>query len=79
MLGDGKYFLIPGFFRLMSSLKKAKREFAIVLRSFGTELADVIREMNAFCAGEHPCFNGRNNTPLMKFDGSKNNKNFKVK
>jgi len=50
-----------------------------VFRTFGDDLLNVNKEINAFCAGEHPCFNGRNNTPIAKFDGSKNNKSFKIK
>ncbi len=29
-----------------------------------------------FCLGEHPLYNGRNNFPLVRFDGSKNTKNY---
>ena len=32
--------------------------------------------MNLFFKGEHPFYNGKNNSPLVKFDGSKNCKNF---
>ena len=38
----------------------------------------VVYEFNLFCNGEHPCFNGRNSTPLVKFDGSKNSKDFRI-
>jgi len=37
-----------------------------------------LRELNLFFAGEHPCYNGKNGTPLNKFDGSKGTKNFKI-
>lgn len=57
-------------------MKKQKREFAIVFRPFGTDPKNVLREFNKFCAGEHPAYSGRNNTPIVKFDGSKGNKNF---
>jgi len=60
-------------------LKKTKQEFAIVFNSFGSELEPVIYEFNKFCTGNHPCFNGRNNTPLVKIDGSKNSKDFRIK
>jgi len=50
-----------------------------VFRTFGVDLDNAIFEFNKFCAGEHPCFNGRNNTPLVKFDGSKNSKDMRFK
>ena len=54
---------------MMISLKKARREFAIVFRTFGTNLDKIILEFNKFCQGEHPCYNGKNNFPLARFDG----------
>ena len=60
-------------------LKKKKEEFSIVFRSFGHELDAAIYEFNKFCSGEHPCYNGRNNTPLVKIDGSKNQKDIRIK
>lgn len=75
---EGKFNLVPSFFKLLNGLKKAKREFAIVFRSFGNELPDVIWEFNKFCNGEHPCFNG-NQVPLMKFDGVKGVKDLRLK
>ena len=79
LFGEGKYFLVPSFFRTLMYLKKQKKEFAVVFRSFGTELDNVVWEYNRFCSGEHPCFNGRNNTPLVKFDGNKNSKDMRIK
>lgn len=49
-------------------MKKAKREFAIVFRSFGEDIHNAIFEFNKFCNGEHPCYSGRGGTPLVKFD-----------
>jgi len=40
---------------------------------------DVIYEFNKFCIGEHPCFNGRNGSPLVKMDGSKNQKDYRIR
>lgn len=60
-------------------LKKNKKEFAISFRTFGNEMEDAIYEFNMFCNGEHPCFNGRNSTPIVKFDGSKNAKDYRFK
>ena len=79
LFGEGKYFMVPSFFRTLMYLKKQKKEFSVVFRSFGTELDPVIWEYNKFCSGEHPCFNGRNNTPLVKLDGSKNSKDMRIK
>ena len=79
LFGEGKYFLVPSFFRTLMYLKKQKKEFAVVFRSYGTELDNVVWEFNRFCSGDHPCFNGRNNTPLVKFDGNKNSKDMRIK
>ena len=79
LFGEGKYNLIPSFFRTMIYLKKAKREYAITFRTFGDDLPNTIYEFNAFCAGEHPCYNGRGGTPLVKFDGSKGTKDLGIK
>ena len=43
---EGKYSIIPSFFRMMIQLKKIKREFAIVFRSFSKDLTPVINEFN---------------------------------
>jgi len=79
LFGEGKYYLIPSFFRMIMYLKKKKEEFSIVFNSYGVELDNVVYEFNKFCQGEHPCFNGRNNTPLVKVDGSKNQKDLRFK
>jgi len=72
LFSEGCYHLIPSFFRTLMYLKKQKREFAVVFRTFGSDHKNFIYEFNRFCEGEHPAFNGRNNSPLVKFDGSKN-------
>lgn len=69
-----KYHLLPSFFKTLIYLKKAKREFAIVLRGEEEFIKPVIFEFNKFCIGEHPCFCGRSGTPTIKFDGSKGTK-----
>lgn len=78
MFGEGRYHLIPSFFRTLTFLKKQKREFAIVFRTFGQDLKLVNWELNQFCIGQHPCFSGRNGTPLVKFDGSKGTKDLRI-
>ncbi|CAG9326290.1 unnamed protein product [Blepharisma stoltei] len=65
----GKWLLIPSFYRMIQELKKSKREFSIVFRTFGSELSNVIDEFNLFCKGNHPLFNGKHGTPRLRFDG----------
>lgn len=69
-----KYHLLPSFFKTLIYLKKAKREFAVVIRGEEEFIKPAIFEFNKFCIGEHPCFCGRSGTPTIKFDGSKNTK-----
>lgn len=38
MFGEGRYHLTPSFFRTLIQLKKQKREFAVVFRTFGSDL-----------------------------------------
>lgn len=45
-LKNGKYYLVPSFFKLIEKLKKAKREFVIVFRSFGSDIKNAISEFN---------------------------------
>lgn len=89
LFGEGKFNLIPSFFRTLIYLKKAKREFSVVFRTFGEDLNNTIYEFNLFCTffllnihignGEHPCYNGRGGTPLVKFDGSKGTKDLRIR
>ena len=79
LFGEGRYHIIPSFFRMLMFLKKQKKEFSVAFRTFGSELDNVVYEYNKFCQGEHPCFNGRNNTPLVKMDGSKNSKDMQIR
>eukprot|EP00347_Sterkiella_histriomuscorum_P008273 403345711 len=79
LFGEGKYHLIPSFFRTLIYLKKAKKEFSIVFRTFGQDLNNVIFEFNKFCNGDHPCYSGRGGTPQVKFEGSKNTKDLRIK
>mmetsp|Transcript_11784 Transcript_11784/g.1760 ORF Transcript_11784/g.1760 Transcript_11784/m.1760 type:complete len:91 (-) Transcript_11784:685-957(-) len=60
---------------MMMLLRKNKREFAIVFRTFGTDLPEVIEEFNLFCNGSHPLFNGKHGNPLVRFDGKNRTRN----
>lgn len=57
-VGEGRHFLLPSFLRCVLRLEEEKRDFRIVFRTFGTDIADVISEFNLFCSGNHPCFPG---------------------
>lgn len=70
VFGSALFHIIPSFFKALMYLKKAKREFAVVFRTFGSDLENLIWEFNKFCSGSHPCFNGKNGMPLIKFDGT---------
>lgn len=79
LFNEGKYHLIPSFWRLLMYMKKQKREFAVVFDSFGDQMDNAVYEFNKFCAGEHPCYNGRSGGSLVKFDGSKNAKDLRIR
>jgi hypothetical protein len=80
LLGEGKYHLLPSFFRTLIFLKKMKKEFSVVFRNYNAQdLQNVIAEFNLFCKGEHPCYSGRSGTSLVKFDGSKGTKEMRFK
>jgi len=79
MFGEGKYHLIPSFFRTLIFLKKQKREFAVCFRTYGKDLDKIIWEFNQFCTGNHPCYSGRNGTPLIRFDGFKQTKDLRIR
>lgn len=52
----GRHFLIPAFFHTLHTLLGEGREFAVVLRTFGTDLPDVAAGLGAYARGEHPDF-----------------------
>jgi hypothetical protein len=79
LFGEGKYHLIPSFFRTLIFLKKQKREFAVCFRTFGKDIKTIVWEFNSFCNGQHPCYSGRNGTPMIKFDGSKGTKDLRIR
>lgn len=46
--GNGKYKIIPSFFKLIGKLKEAQRDFVIIFRSFGSDLTNTITEFNRY-------------------------------
>lgn len=77
LYGEGRYNIIPSFFRTLMYLKKNKQEFSVVFRTFGQDLKKAVHEFDKFAKGEHPCFNGRNGMPVVKMDGAKGTKDFR--
>ncbi|CAK8986383.1 unnamed protein product [Durusdinium trenchii] len=53
---DGHHFLLPAFFHTLAELEKQGRDFTLVIRTFGTDLPEVARCLQAFARGEHPDF-----------------------
>ena len=75
-----KYEILPAFYKFVLWLKKSKREFALIIKNnnLNDNHKDLVDELNLFFTGDHPLFNGKNGTPLVKFDGSKGCKNFVI-
>jgi len=55
--------------KFIASLKKQKKNFAIVFRTFGDDCENVKLEFNRFVRGTHPMYNGQNGTTQVLFDG----------
>ena len=60
-------------------LRKNKREFALVFRSKNINPDEFVKELLFFFNGEHPYFNGKNGTQMIKMDNGKGGKNFIIK
>jgi hypothetical protein len=45
---NGKYKIIPSFFKLISKLQETQRDFTIIFRSFGSDLTNAITEFNSY-------------------------------
>jgi len=52
-------------------LKKNKKDFSIIFRTFGSDSENIKLEFNNFCDGLHPCYSGKNKTPSIKMNGQK--------
>lgn len=55
----------------MVTLRKQKRDFGVIFRTFGDDLEDTLQEWNRFCDGTHPGYNGKNKTTQITFNGQK--------
>mmetsp|Transcript_66075 Transcript_66075/g.166608 ORF Transcript_66075/g.166608 Transcript_66075/m.166608 type:complete len:552 (+) Transcript_66075:68-1723(+) len=59
----GRHQILPGFWQLLTQLTKKNRRFSLVFRTFSEEqLAVVQRELQLFCQGQHPAYDGKNKT-----------------
>ena len=47
------HFLLPAFFRTITTLAERKREFTVVIRTYGTDVDDVVAALNAYAEGMH--------------------------
>ncbi|CAM9810245.1 unnamed protein product [Ectocarpus sp. 6 AP-2014] len=72
LAGRESLYILPSFFRCLLALKEANVDFGIVFRTFGDDIAEVSKEYNAFCEGEHPLF------PGAKMDGSDGRGDYRV-
>ena len=52
---DGNHhFMFPSFYKAITELACAKREFTIVFRTFGSDIKKVQTAINSYAAGNHP-------------------------
>lgn len=65
--------LLPSFFEMVLELRRRRRSFTIVFRTFGTDLVAVSQEWNAFCEGRHPMY-----PAAPRFDGSDGGGDYRV-
>ena len=78
VFAEGFLSLLPSFFRTLQYLNMSKRDYAIVFRTFGSDLENIVWEFNKYCSGEHICFNGKNGTHLMRADGTHGTRDMRV-
>lgn len=50
------HLILPAFFRLLDALHRDGRTFAVVFRTFGTDLPRALRAVSCALAGQHPQF-----------------------
>ena len=51
---DGYYTFLPAFFYTLAALKASGRRFSVVVRTFGSDLPQLIEAIEAFATGGHP-------------------------
>jgi hypothetical protein len=78
IFGEEMVQVVSAFFRLLLALKKAKREFGLVLFSSLADPRLLVTELNLLFAGDHPSFNGKNGTQSFKMDTGKNGRSFQI-
>ncbi|XP_042308614.1 uncharacterized protein LOC121922829 [Sceloporus undulatus] len=54
--GRHYHFVLPSFFYLLESLHQEGRQFAVIFRTFGTDLPRVLRVVRCALEGQHPHF-----------------------
>lgn len=76
----GRFQFLPAFFNLIIALQKEKRKFQVVFHSFSDrELEAVRKEMQMFCEGRHPCYNGQFKTKKVLMTGEKGQRDLRMK
>uniref|UniRef100_A0A8C3K548 Uncharacterized protein n=1 Tax=Calidris pygmaea TaxID=425635 RepID=A0A8C3K548_9CHAR len=50
------HLILPSFFRLLDALHREGRDFAVVFRTFGTDLPRALQAVGCALAGQHPQF-----------------------
>jgi len=76
---EGMYHILPSFFQTLIALDEKKRDFGVVFHTSGEKIDQVVWEFNRFCEGQHPCFNGKNGSPLVLFNGNNGTRDLRIK
>lgn len=63
-LDRGAVRLLPSFYRLLLHLQQVAPSASVVLRTYGSDIPEVMVELDAFARGQHPAW------PGVKMDGS---------
>lgn len=58
-LNGKNYFVLPTFFHTLAQLEKQKRDFIVVVRTFGRDGSRVAKAINAWAEGRHPLFENK--------------------